>query len=291
MVDPQIYPFVGRYFDRGGIKLHYLDEGAGEPVVMVHGNPTWSFFFRKLVTRLKPGNRVIVPDHIGCGFSDKPTDERYAYTLKSRVDDLEQLLDGLGLKQGLTLLVHDWGGAIGMAYAARWPERIKRLVILNTAAFHPPADKTVPWPIRLARTFPWGPLLVRGLNAFSLGAAYTAAIKPLPRNVRQAYIAPYNNWANRIAVLRFVEDIPLNAAEPAYDVITQAEKGLERFNGVPALICWGGKDFVFDEWYLQEWMRRLPQAEVRRFPKAGHYILEDEAEGVAEAVLGFLKRH
>lgn len=290
MVDPALYPFKSRFFNRGGLKLHYIDEGAGEPVVMLHGNPTWSFYFRKLVLGLQPGYRIIVPDHIGCGFSDKPADERYTYTLKSRVDDLEALLDGLGLKKGLTLLVHDWGGAIGMAYAARRPESVKRLVLLNTAAFHPPSDKTVPWPIRLARTYPWGPLLVRGLNAFSLGAAYTATVKPLTRKVRQAYAAPYDNWANRIAVLRFVEDIPLARHEPAYDVISLAERGLERFRDTPTLICWGGKDFVFDEWYLQEWMRRLPRAQVRRFPSAGHYILEDAAEGVTEAVAGFLKK-
>src|SRR5512137_1165151 len=120
------YPFAGHYLDLDGLRLHYLDEGSGEPVVMLHGNPTWSFYYRNLVLALRDKYRCIVPDHIGCGMSDKPGDDRYDYTLQSRVDDLEALLDSLGVTNGITLVVHDWGGMIGMAYATRHPERIKR---------------------------------------------------------------------------------------------------------------------------------------------------------------------
>src|SRR5436305_2156201 len=134
----------GRDFDRGGLRLHYLDEGDGEPVVMVHGNPTWSFYYRHLVEALSPSHRVIVPDHIGCGLSDKPDDSRYAYTLASRVDDLEALLEHLGIVKDITLVVHDWGGMIGMVYATRHPKRIRRLVVLNTAGFHLPQAKRFP---------------------------------------------------------------------------------------------------------------------------------------------------
>ena len=129
-------------FDRGGLRLHYIDEGEGEPVIMLHGNPSWSFLYRNLIDSLRGSHRVIVPDHIGCGLSDKPDDSQYAYTLKSRVDDLEALLDHLGLDRELTLVLHDWGGMIGMTYAARHPERIARLVVTNTAAFHLPAAKS-----------------------------------------------------------------------------------------------------------------------------------------------------
>ena len=111
----------GRDFDRRGLRLHYIDEGQGEPVVMLHGNPTWSFMYRRLIDSLHHSHRVIVPDHIGCGLSEKPDDSRYSYTLKSRVDDLESLLDHLGLDRDLTLVLHDWGGMIGMAYAAPIP--------------------------------------------------------------------------------------------------------------------------------------------------------------------------
>ena len=141
----------GRDFDRGGLKLHYIDEGSGEPVVMLHGNPTWSFYYRHLIDSLRGSYRVIVPDHIGCGLSDKPDDSRYTYTLASRVDDLERLLDHLGLDRDLTLIMHDWGGMIGMAYAARHPERIARLVVSNTAAFHKPASKPLPRALAICR--------------------------------------------------------------------------------------------------------------------------------------------
>ena len=132
------YNFAGNYLNIGGNRLHYLDEGPrrGEPVVMLHGNPTWSFFFRTLVTELRDRYRVIVPDHIGMGLSDKPDDTRYDYTLASRVADLTTLLDHLEVTRDLTLVVHDWGGMIGLVYATRHPERIRRLAILNTAAFH-----------------------------------------------------------------------------------------------------------------------------------------------------------
>ncbi len=130
----------GHDLDLGGLRYHYLDEGQGEPVVMVHGNPSWSFYYRHLVEALRDNHRCIVPDHIGCGLSDKPDDARYEYTLSRRAADLEALLDHLGIEGPLTLVMHDWGGMIGMTYATRHPERIARLVVLNTAAFHLPAS-------------------------------------------------------------------------------------------------------------------------------------------------------
>src|SRR6516165_91136 len=144
-VDATLYPFESHYFDSNGLRLHYLDEGRGDPIVMLHGNPTWSFYFRNLVLALRGRHHCIVPDHIGCGLSDKPTAEQYDFSLKSRIDDLEQLLEHLNLRDNVTLVLHDWGGMIGMGYAVRHPERIRRLIVLNTAAFHKPAAKRLPW--------------------------------------------------------------------------------------------------------------------------------------------------
>ena len=139
-----LYPFKSHYMDINGLNYHFLDEGHGDPVVMIHGNPTWSFYYRKLVEGLSVRFRTVVPDHIGCGLSDKPDVHRYDYRLKSRVDDLENLLHHLGINKNITLVLHDWGGMIGMAYALRYPERIDRFVIMNTAAFLPPKGKTLP---------------------------------------------------------------------------------------------------------------------------------------------------
>ena len=137
-------PFKRNYIERNGQQYHYVNEGQGSPVVMIHGNPSWSFYYRNLVTSLSTHHQCIVPDHIGCGFSDKPGDEDYDYTLVNRIDDLEALLGHLEVNANITLVVHDWGGMIGMGYAARYPERIKRLVILNTGAFHLPKTKKLP---------------------------------------------------------------------------------------------------------------------------------------------------
>jgi cis-3-alkyl-4-acyloxetan-2-one decarboxylase len=283
-----LYPFAGHFFDRGGFRLHYLDEGQGEPVLMLHGNPTWSFYYRDLVQALRTEYRAIVPDHVGCGRSDKPDDSRYDYVLASRVRDLEALIDHLQLGGNLTLVLHDWGGLIGMAYASRHPERVKRLVILNTAAFRLPAGKRLPRSLRLCRTV-LGPLLVRGLNVFCRGAARACCVRPMPATVRDGYLAPYDSWGNRIAVLRFVQDIPLRPSDRSYDLLREAEEGLHRFGGVPMLICWGEKDFVFDPDFLAEWIKRFPAAEVHRFPDAGHYVLEDAGAEIVPLLQRFLK--
>ena len=290
--DPNTTDFPqGKYLDLQGLRYHYLDEGSGEPVVMLHGNPTWSFYYRELVRGLSSEYRTVVPDHIGCGLSDKPGDDRYDYTLRRRVEDLEALLDHLGLRENLTLVLHDWGGMIGMAYAHRHPERVKRLVLLNTAAFHLPAGKRLPWSLWLGRNTPLGPVLIRGLNAFCRGAARFCAVRPLPPAVRAGFLAPYDSWANRVAVLRFVQDIPLAPGDPGYDLVTAVQEGLGQFRRVPTLICWGERDFVFDGDFLAEWRRRLPEAEMHTFPEAGHYLLEDAHERIVPLVRDFLTRN
>jgi haloalkane dehalogenase len=274
-----------------GLRYHYVDEGHGEPVVMVHGNPTWSFYYRGLVGGLRDHHRVVAPDHIGCGLSDKPGDERYPYRLARRVDDLEALLEHLGIRERITLVLHDWGGMIGMAWASRCPDRIARLVVLNTAAFRMPAGKKLPWQLWLIRNTPLGALLVRGLNLFSWGLVRFCVSRPLSPDVRAGYLAPYRTWRDRIAVLRFIQDIPLKPVDPSYELVKSVEEGLDRFQKVPMLICWGGRDFVFDDEFLAGWRQRFPQAEVHRFAEAHHLVLEDEGPRITALVRDFLARH
>jgi cis-3-alkyl-4-acyloxetan-2-one decarboxylase len=282
----------GRDLDRNGLRLHYIDEGSGDPVVMLHGNPTWSFFYRHLIEALHDSYRVIVPDHIGCGLSDKPDDSRYDYTLASRVDDLETLLDRLGLDRELTLVLHDWGGIIGMTYAARYPERIARLVIGNTAAFHKPAGKSFPWALSVVRATPLGSLLVRGLNLFARGTVWIGCKNHrLPRAMRDAYAVPYDSWAHRIAIHRFVQDIPLQPGDRSYELISWVQDRLPLLEPIPMLLAWGMRDFVFDSTILDEWVRRFPGAEVHRFARAGHLIFEDERGAMTGLVRSFLAAH
>ena len=287
----QEYPFSGHKLNIEGLNYHYLDEGSGDPVVMVHGNPSWSFYYRNLVLALRDSHRCIVPDHIGCGFSDKPGDDRYAYTLKSRVDDLERLLDTLGITENITLVVHDWGGMIGMAYAVRHPKRIKRLVILNTGAFHLPKEKPFPPALQICRSGFVGSLLIRGLNSFSVGASIVGCKRnPMNAGLRKLYQHPYDSWHNRIATQRFVQDIPLEPGDRCYDLVTSVSDGIGQLSSLPMLICWGELDFVFDLHFLNEWQRRFPCAEVHSFADCGHYILEDAAEYVIPLITGFIQR-
>ncbi len=284
------YPFENHFLSLDGLDYHYLDEGDGPPAVMVHGNPTWSIYYRNLVLALRGTHRCIVPDHIGCGLSDKPDDNRYHYTLSRRVDDLEALLDSLGIRENISLIVHDWGGMIGMAYAARHPERIARFVIMNTACGHLPASKRFPRALALVRT-PLGALLVRGLNAFARTASHVCCKRTrMSWALRSAYCRPYDSWKNRIATLRFVQDIPLSPEVPSYAVVSQVQESLPRFVNRPMLIAWGMRDFVFSHHFLEDWAHNFPQAEIHRFEDAGHYILEDAAEDVIPLITEFLNR-
>ena len=258
---------------------------------MVHGNPSWSFYYRNLVKALAASHRCIVPDHIGCGFSDKPGDDRYDYTLARRVDDLGRLLDHLDLTGKITLVVHDWGGMIGLSWAARHPDRIARLVILNTAAFPLPAAKAFPLALRICRDTFIGTLLVRGLNAFAVGASLVGCkINPLPAELRRLYCLPYDSWANRIATLRFIQDIPLAAGDKGYDIVSSTAAALAQFRKVPMMILWGEQDFVFDRHFLDEWQRRFPEAEIHSWKDGGHYILEDVQAEAIPLITAFLKR-
>ncbi len=285
-----IFPFAEHYVERHGLAQHYLDEGQGEPVVMVHGNPTWSLYFRSLVLALRGDYRCIVPDHIGCGRSDKPPAGRYDYRLASRIDDLEALIEGLDLPDRINLVVHDWGGMIGMGYAVRHPERIRRLVIHNTAAFHLPPSMRIPRSIGMVRDSRLASLFVCGLNGFARTASHWCTTRaPLSAEVRRAYCAPYDSWHNRFATLRFVQDIPLAPEDPSFATVTAVQEGLAKLAHKPTLLCWGAKDFVFDLRVLTEWRQRFPRARVREFADCGHYLLEDAGAEVANEVLAFFR--
>jgi haloalkane dehalogenase len=273
--------------------MHYLDEGPAEgPVVMMlHGNPTWSFYYRNLVLALRDRYRCIVPDHVGCGLSDKPGDDDYPYRLERRIADIEKLVEYLSIESPVSLIVHDWGGMIGLAWAARRPEAVANSVILNTAAFRMPRDKKFPLALWFAGRTRLGALLVRSLNAFSSVAARVAFRKPVSREVRKGYTGPYDSWSNRIATLRFVQDIPLEPSDPGYEILAATEARLGEFADKPALLAWGGKDFVFDAAFLHKWRQVLPNAELHTYADCGHYVLEDAGRDLVDKIADFLDRH
>ncbi len=283
----RLYPFFPRKFlTPAGATMSYLDEGprSDEAVLMLHGNPTWSFYYRNLVQAVREKMRCIAPDHIGMGLSEKPQD--YDYTLARRIADIAALVATLGLKR-VHLVVHDWGGAIGFGFAAKHPELIGRIAILNTAAF---ASPNIPARIALCK-LPWlGPLLVRGLNGFAWPATWMAMSgRQLTADEKRAYLLPHDSWSNRIAVSEFVRDIPLSPAHRSWATLAAVEQGLAQFENHPTTILWGLKDFCFNQSFLDRWMAIYPDAEKTVFHQAGHYLLEDSPEAVS-AIAGFLTR-
>jgi haloalkane dehalogenase len=288
-----LYPFKPNYAEIRSTDYHYIDEGTGSPVLMIHGNPTWSFYFRLLIKGLSSEFRAIAPDHIGCGLSGKPDPSEYDFRLKSRIEDLESFIGHLELAGKINLVLHDWGGMIGVAYALKNPEKINSIVLMNTAAFFPPGrDMKIPLRIRLIRDCDFfADITVLGLNLFAKGALYMATQKGLAKDVKKGLIAPYNSWKNRRAVLEFVRDIPLRQKDPSYGIVKEVEGNLHRLSEIPMLICWGKHDFVFTENYLAKWRILFPEAEIHLFENAGHYVLEDEPEKTVSTVKDFLKRY
>jgi haloalkane dehalogenase len=270
--------------------MHYLDEGPSNapPVLMLHGNPTWSFYYRNLVLALRENHRCIVPDHIGCGLSDKPGLDQYDYCLQNRIDDLDRLMQHLQLDQPLTLVVHDWGGMIGMAWAVQHADQIGKLVILNTAAFPMPKEKRLPPALALARNSRLGAWLVLRCNAFAAVAAKVGFKKPVSPEVRDAYVGPYDSPANRFATLRFVQDIPLSETDPGFDILLNTAEHLTKFSHLPCLLAWGEKDFVFDRPFLDTWLKLFPQAQTIRLADCGHYVLEDGGTALLEHIRQFI---
>ena len=278
-----LYPFASNYLDINSNQYHYIDEGQGDPVLMVHGNPTLSFYYRNIATELKSNHRVVVPDHIGCGLSDKPQD--FEYTLKNHIDNLETLVQFLDLKN-ITLIVHDWGGAIGFGLATRRPELIKNIVILNTAAFH---LKKIPFTIGLCRNKIFGKFIVKNFNAFAWPATFMTVKKPLTPAVKAGYLFPYDTPYNRVAVAEFVQDIPLEEDHRSYSELKKIENKLKTLK-CPKIILWGGKDFCFGDVFFKKWQEIYPDAYFKYYKDAGHYILEDEADDVISNIKDFMER-
>ncbi len=284
-----LYPFASHDVTLDGHRYHYIDEGEGPVLLMVHGNPTWSFYWRDLVTALKPRYRVIAVDHIGCGLSDKPSPSEYSYRLGQRVADLNHFIEKLDLRD-ITLVAHDWGGGVGMGAAVADPERFTRFVLMNTAAFR--AEKC-PWPIHLCHLPVFGQVAIQGLNLFTRSATRMTVCKPerMTPAVKAGYLAPYDSWANRVAVYRFVCDIPLRASHPSYQTLLDIEQGLPKFRNHPVCYIWGMQDWCFSPKFLERFREFLPQGEVHRLEDAGHYVVEDAHERIVPIMETFFEKN
>lgn len=276
------YPFESHYLKLNGHKLHYIDEGQGPEVfVLVHGNPTWSFYYRNIIKELRSDYRVVAIDHMGCGLSDKPED--YNYSLEQRIHDLGSLLNSLGINE-YHLMVHDWGGAIGLGNAVKNPSKVKSVTILNTAAFK---SQEIPFSISLCKLPVLGPFIVKYFNAFCYPATFMTTEQPLSKHVKEAYLLPYDTVKNRRAISDFVQDIPLSKNHRSYKTLDEIEGKLKDLT-CAKYIFWGGKDFCFNDHFFNRWKEIYPEAKINYYEDAGHYVLEDKGDKIVHELKSYL---
>ena len=288
-VAPDLLPYASHDFQVAGHTLRYLDEGTGPEVLLcVHGNPTWSFYYRKVIERFSSDYRVIAVDHVGCGRSDKPSRAAFPYTLSSHRDNLIALIDALDI-QRITLIAHDWGGAIGLSSVLERMPKLQRVVLLNTGAFPPPY---LPMRIAACRAPVLGSLAVRGLNAFARAAITMAMSRNrMTPDVARGLLAPYDSWKNRVAIDAFVRDIPMTPQHVTYKTLADLEQRLPDLAEIPSLLVWGMQDWCFRPECLRRFEAVWPQATAIEIADAGHYILEDAPQETLDAISRFLKEN
>ncbi len=282
-----LFPYEPKTMALGGLRYAYVDEGQGETLLAVHGNPTWSFYWRNLIRDLAPRYRVVAVDHVGCGRSDKPDD--YPYRLEQHVDNLARLVEQLDLRN-VTLLAHDWGGPIGLGAALAHQDRFARFVVFNSAAFR---SRRMPWRIRVCRTPILGRIAVQGFNGFARAALRMATACPqrFTPEVRAGMLAPYDTWSHRRAIYEFVADIPMSPAHPSYQTLTDIETRLSQLADRPWMFVWGMRDWCFTPEFLDRFLEFVPDAEVHRIADAGHYVVEDAHEQIVPLLRAFAEKH
>ena len=281
------WPFEPHWLATDGVHIHYVDEGPreGEAVLMLHGVPTWSYLYRRFIPPLaSAGYRAIAYDQLGFGRSDKPTstDE---YSIARWVRHLDALVDELGLEQ-VTLVLHDWGGPVGLRWAVDNAERVRRLVVFNT---HTGAvdEGSAPTPYAVLRAPVLGDVLTRGVNAFRLALLYAC---DLDENAKAAYAKPHPSWRSRTALAKAPRLLPFDHGNPSREVVQQTVAGLDRLYAKPKLVLWGMKDPVLRPSILANLRTRLGQAEVRELAGASHFVQEDAPEESLGYLLTFLER-
>jgi pimeloyl-ACP methyl ester carboxylesterase len=284
------WPFEPRYFGEKPERLHYVDEGPrdGRPVVLLHGNPAWAYLYRRFIPELTAnGHRAIAVDLLGFGRSDKPG-ETEAYDVSRHVARLAGLLDSLDLRDAC-LVVHDWGGPIGLPWATANPDRVGRLMILNTFAPRLPGPMGRAFTLRALRARGVGEVMATVRDGLTEDFLLRAGVRHrhlLDDEAKRAYRAPHPDRSSRTGILAFPRQVPLSRDTPVASLTRETADGLERhFHDRPAAICWGMRDILFRESVLDLWRHALPQASVVRLDEAGHFVQEDAHERVIAELL------
>ncbi len=277
-LDRRAYPFTPRAMNVDGGTMSYIDEGSGSPILLVHGTPTWSFLYRSIIPELARHGRVIAPDHIGFGLSDKPAD--WGYRPADHARNLMMLIDRLGLEE-ITLVVHDFGGPIGLSCAVERPEKFARIVMFNTWMWSLAGNRAAEMGSRLFGGA-LGRFLYTRLN-FSprvlLPGAFGDKSKLTPE-IHRHYLAPFGSAAERVAPWRLAQELIGSSAW--YDRLWNRR---DRIAAIPALLLWGMKDPTFGPAYLERWRELFPDATVETYPEAGHFVQEEIGARLAGPII------
>jgi cis-3-alkyl-4-acyloxetan-2-one decarboxylase len=276
------FPFEPRYVDAGDVRLHYVDEGPKDapPLLFVHGNPTWSYLWRRPVAELSArGQRCVAFDHMGFGRSDKPP-LLARYTLRAHIDNALALIDQLDL-QDVLVVAHDWGGPIGLGAMLERPERLRGLVLMNTWAWELPSF--VPPFVREFRTEGLGEILALGGNLFIESIPGGMANRDTDPVMMDAYRAPFPDYWSRVAMLAFQRDIPLTERDRSARLMGTIHERLLGLD-LPVTLIWGMRDPVFQPVFLDMWREIFPGARVIELEDASHFVPEDRPDALLEAL-------
>ena len=294
----ELFPFESKFLDLpDGNRMHYVDEGetdgegadAGESIVFAHGNPTWSFLYRRFIDHYRDTHRAVAMDHIGFGLSTKPTDAAY-YSIETHARNFGALMDHLDLRD-VTLVIPDWGGPIAMGWAIEHRERIKRLVVLDTMLGVSRVRVSLPWWFMLMRKRPLGELLYGRLNLFVRGFVERMGTqRSLTEAERTAYRLPFRSAAERAGVVAFPRLIPQRPGDPTYDLLRRIEETVAEWE-LPALVVWADADAGFSAEMARQAVALLRQADGPHFVPASHYLQEDAPAEIMQQIDGFLTRN
>jgi pimeloyl-ACP methyl ester carboxylesterase len=276
------FPFEPRYLDVEGVRLHYVDEGPRDaaPILFAHGNPTWSYLWRRPIAELsEAGRRCVAFDHMGFGRSDKPP-HLSRYTLSTHVANAGALVDELDLRD-VTLVAHDWGGPIGLGALMERPDRLAAAVLMNTWAWELPSF--LPPFLREFRAEGLGEILGLGGNLSVESIPGGMAKRDTDPVMMEAYRAPFPDYWSRVGPLAFQRDIPLTERDRSAALMGEIHAGLAGL-GVPVTILWGMRDRIFQPMFLDQWRELLPDATVVELADAAHFVPEDRPDAVTQAL-------